>query len=138
MTFEELERLYARAFPDLRPWSASEFMQMIEDPASLFLSLPNAFALGRVVSDEAEIFVICTDPNNQRQGLAQSLLTQFEERAKRLGAARVFLEVARKNLAARRFYERSGYVLVGERPGYYAPQAGDAWDALILQKMLPG
>ena len=136
MTFDELERLHSRAFPDLRGWSADEFRALIDDPSTIFIALPQAFILGRVAVDEAEVLTISTDPDHRRKGKAARLLARFEEVALGRGAGLIFLEVASDNLAALQLYDIHGFAEVGRRPGYYMSQIGTASDALILRKQL--
>lgn len=136
MTFDELERLHSRAFPDMRGWSATEFRALIDDPATIFVALPHAFMVGRIAADEAEILTISTDPDQRRKGKAAHLLEEFEEIAKGRGAVAIFLEVASTNRAARTLYGNRGYLQVGKRPGYYSSNGSSAVDALILRKNL--
>ncbi len=76
--------------------------------------------------DEAEILMVAVDPGRRRAGVGKALMAAFL--AGRRG--RVFLEVRPSNTAARRLYERFGFVETGRRRSYYlAPPE----DALVLQ-----
>ena len=134
MTPDALSGLYARAFRESRPWSADEFRSLLNDP-HVFLEVRGAaFALGRVIADEAELLTIATDPDYRRQGLARACLSAFEDTAGAHGASTAFLEVAADNTAAHRLYETQGYAIVARRPGYYHRANGAAADALIMRR----
>ena len=135
MTPEALARLHAAAFARDRPWTEAEFASLLALPGTLLLGDGRAFLLGRVAVDEAEVLTLATHPDHRRRGLAAVLLARFEEQARTLGAARVFLEVAEDNAPARALYEGHGYREVGRRKGYYARPEG-AVAALVLARPL--
>jgi ribosomal-protein-alanine N-acetyltransferase len=81
----------------------------------------------RVAADEAEILTIGVTA--RRLGVGRALLVAGVEKVRALGAAKMFLEVAADNAAARGFYAQAGFVEVGRRPNYYANGA----DALVLR-----
>lgn len=72
-----------------------------------------------VVADAAEILTVGVVPAARRQGLAVRLLDGLLAEARERGATEAFLEVRVDNEAARKLYEREGFVQVGLRPGYY-------------------
>ncbi|MFN3938430.1 MAG: GNAT family N-acetyltransferase, partial [Gemmobacter sp.] len=74
----------------------------------------------------------------RRQGVGARLLAAFEAGAAARGAARVHLEVAADNLAARALYDRAGWHLTGRRQGYFRRPGGPAADALLMAKALKG
>jgi ribosomal-protein-alanine N-acetyltransferase len=73
----------------------------------------------RVLTSTAEILTIGVVPEARRRGIATDLLAALLTEARDRGADEVFLEVRIDNDAARRFYEREGFVELGLRPGYY-------------------
>ncbi len=132
MTPETLAAVHARAFVEERAWTAAEFATLLAQSSALVAGDARSFVLGRVALDEAEVLTLATDPGHRRQGLARAALADFEARAVARGAARVFLEVAEDNTAARALYSGASYRQVGRRAGYYA--GGVA--ALVLEKRI--
>lgn len=129
--------LHARTFANQgRVWSADEFSTLLDSANVFCVGDSHAFALGRVVADEAELLTIATDPDHQRKGLGRSVLAAFEHTACQKGAQVVFLEVAQSNDAAVSLYQSAGYAEISRRKGYYKLPVGKAVDALILQKHL--
>ena len=130
----KLALLHAAAFTAPPPWPASAFAGCLADPTAFLLVAPDeqAFLLGRVVADEAEILTLATHPTARRQGHARALLARFLAEARRRGAIRAHLEVAEDNTAARALYAGCGFGAAGRRPGYYRAPGGPAIAALIL------
>jgi len=87
----------------------------------------------RVVGDEAEVLTVGVVPAARRQGIALALLADLYAEAKRRGAVAVYLEVRVDNEAARRLYDREGFVKVGLRRGYYD---GGRVDAEVMRRDL--
>ncbi len=137
MTPDEMAALCSRAYHHMRPWSARQFADSLAQPTHLLEAHPQAFVLGQVVADEAEILALATDPDRQRQGHATRALLGFHAAAALRGAGRILLEVAEPNTAARAFYRAHGYDEIGRRKAYY-PQAGaPPADAVIMARALP-
>lgn len=90
-----------------------------------------AFAFGRVVADEAELFQIGTRSDLRGRGIAKRLLERFHEESRKRGAAACFLEVRTKNAAAIALYEKAGYERVSVRKDYYPDD-----DAIVMRKEL--
>lgn len=134
MTPLALSRLYARAFPDLRPWSEAEFKRMLETPGTHLATSAHGFAIARSVGPEAEIITIATDPDHRRQGIARAVLTDLISGLSRAEVETVVLEVAADNHAARAFYDEAGFIEVGLRRGYYRRSDGSRVDAHILSR----
>src|SRR5919204_3412655 len=78
------------------------------------------------VADEMHINNLAVRPEFRRMGVATALLNHALGEAARLGARRATLEVRRSNDAARRLYERFGFVVAGIRRGYYTKPVEDA------------
>ena len=89
-----------------------------------------AYALGRVVAGEAELFKIAVLPEFRRQGIAERLLASLHGKMREKGAEFCFLEVRKQNAAAVLLYEKLGYELVREIPRYYNDD-----DALVMKKL---
>ncbi|MHA7850628.1 GNAT family N-acetyltransferase [Roseovarius sp.] len=132
-----LARLHDRAFAgQSRAWQASEFAALLDSEHVFAMGEPRAFALGRVIADEAELLTLATDPASRRQGLGRACLAAFEDEARRRGAVQAFLEVAETNGAAVALYLAAGYQQSARREGYYRLDDGRRADALILTKKL--
>lgn len=140
----QLAALHHRAFTTTRAWNAAEFESLLVNP-HCFLCIESsdtgqtslsAFALGRVIADEAEILTLATDPNQRRHGYARKCLYQFERIAKNRGAVTAFLEVAADNLAAVALYKSTGYQIHAKRAAYYNRKQGPAVDALVMRRKL--
>lgn len=136
MTPEALAGLHARAFSSPRPWNAREIGDLLASPHVFVTGNTRAFAMGRVIADEAELLTIATDPAHRRSGLARATLAAFHAAAITRGATTAILEVAADNAPARALYAGAGYAQTGLRRGYYRSPAGTAIDALLLSRSL--
>ncbi|HWB45818.1 MAG TPA: GNAT family N-acetyltransferase [Hyphomicrobiaceae bacterium] len=134
--------LHGRLFPE--PWTADSIATLLDQPTSVSfiaragdLLEPVGFLLGRLAADESEVLSLGVRVDMHRCGIGQSLMSAFLAAAREQGARRLFLEVGSGNFAARRFYERLGFVQAGRRPRYYQRPGGVAEDALMLTMVLP-
>lgn len=87
-----------------------------------------ALALGSVVVDELEVFVVAVDPAARRRGLGRAVLAALLVEARARGATTAHLEVRASNAAAIALYAAHGFVASGRRVRYYA----DGEDALLM------
>ena len=129
---QHMARLHAAAFTQARPWSETEFTELLDSPLCFAVGGPDSFALVRVIADEAELLTIATNPARQRCGLGRACMLAWQKQARLRGATRAFLEVAADNHAAGALYESCGYAPVGLRKAYYERSNGPAVDALVL------
>lgn len=137
MTPEAMAATHARAFAGQgRAWSAAEFAALLDSPHVFAKGCARAFALGRVIADEAELLTLATDPAHRRAGLARAALAAFEAEARARGAGRGFLEVAADNEGARALYAAAQWRECARREAYYPRADGPAADALLLEKPL--
>lgn len=129
-----LAAIHAEAFPDPHEagWSAAAFAELLGGPGAFAVEQADGFILMRAVADEAEILTLAVRPSARRAGLGGRLVGEGVLAAAARGAARVFLEVAEDNAAARALYARAGFVEAGRRPAYYAAADGGRRDALLL------
>ncbi len=81
---------------------------------------------------EAHLLNLCVAPARQRAGLGGILLGHATRLAVSAGCQSLFLEVRPSNGAAIRLYQRAGFEVVGERPGYYSAGAGRE-DAIVMR-----
>ena len=136
MTPEEMSAIHRAAGAPEPGWSASDFAGLLASPHARLVTTGQCFALGRVVSDEAELMMLATDPEGQRQGRARHALADLERVLAAGGASVMFLEVAADNARAHTLYLAAGYEKVGQRKAYYARKVGPAADALLMRKQL--
>ncbi|HWQ85473.1 GNAT family N-acetyltransferase [Brevundimonas sp.] len=125
-----LAALHAGAFD--APWDAAAFETLLGQAGVFLAETPDGFILMRTVADEAEILTLAVRPAARRRGVGAELVARGVAGAAARGAARVFLEVAEDNAAARALYARAGFVEAGRRPRYYARADGSRQDALLL------
>ena len=128
---------HAAAFTQSRPWSETEFADLLDSPLTFAVGDARCFALVRVIVDEAELLTIACHPDHQRQGLARKLMSQWQDEATQRGAETAFLEVAADNAPACDLYSTCGFTVCGNRPGYYRRQTGPAIDAILMRQALP-
>lgn len=86
------------------------------------------FLIAWRVADELEILFVATDPAYRRRGVGRALVGAALEEAGGEGVARVLLEVAGRNEAARGLYGAMGFREEGVRRGYYS----DGDDAVLM------
>lgn len=137
MTPTDLAALHARCFDTPRPWSATEFTDLLAATGVFLETAEHGFAMGRTAGPEAELLTLAVDPTSRRAGTGRALLTAFETTAQRGGAQDALLEVASDNNPALALYNQAGYHQAGQRPAYYQRPDGTRIDALILRKRLP-
>lgn len=136
-TPDALAALHRACFTEApRPWSATEFEELVANPDTHLITNEAGFALIRIAADEAELLTIAVDPDRQRRGHATDLLASSDRVALLNGAARLLLEVAETNTAARALYAKSGYTEAGRRKDYYNPRGKLRVTALVLVKSL--
>ncbi len=131
MTPEAMAALHATAFDGAARWSAAGFKDLLGDPHTFEIALPDGFLIGRVVAEEAELLTVVVSASARRRGIGQRLVEAFAAEARARGAVETFLEVAADNTAALRLYRATGWVQAGHRRGYYG-----GTDALILRRGL--
>lgn len=136
MTPAELAALHAVAMRLPRPWSATEFADLLTLPGVFLVTVPHGFALGRAVAGEAELLTLAVDPAHRRKGLGARALAAFEAEARARDAVEAHLEVAADNAAARALYARAGWAETGCRPRYYRVTEGGAVDAVLMHRHL--
>ena len=84
------------------------------------------FLIARADLDEWEIENVVVANDRRRGGIGSALVRELLHQAATAKATSVLLEVRESNLAARRLYEKLGFLEVGRRPGYYAQPTEDA------------
>ena len=135
---DALARLEAESFSSDR-LSRRSLVSLAKSPSACLLVAsgadePVGYAvfLTRRGAQSARLYSIAVDSNVTGRGVGSRLLLAAESEARRRGATRMHLEVRADNAAAVRFYEKSGYQHVGQRPGYYQ----DGATALLFSREL--
>ena len=78
-----------------------------------------AFCVCWIIFDELHINTLAVAPADRRQGFATTLLRQVMAEAAAKGAQKATLEVRASNKSALALYERLGFHVAANRPGYY-------------------
>ena len=119
------------------PWNRNIFRGCLrEDYCCRVVELDSGIAGYAIMSmgvDEAHLLNLCVDPGYHRTGLGDVLLNTMLDYARTREAVTTFLEVRPSNKAARRFYEKRGFVEVGLRANYYPAKFGRE-DAIIMAR----
>ena len=76
--------------------------------------------------DEAHITTFAVLPEHRRRRIGERMLVSLFERAEKLGAEWLTLEVRASNLPAQRLYEKYGFRPAGIRRRYYSDNNEDA------------
>lgn len=121
-----------------QPWTERDMGELLVSPGVHGELLrdretPRGLVLWRIAADEAEILTLAVFPPCRRQGGARLLLGTVFDRARELGAAMVFLEVAADNRPAISLYARLGFDKVGLRKSYYSGNNSQSSDALVMR-----
>ncbi|MEZ5896297.1 MAG: ribosomal protein S18-alanine N-acetyltransferase [Parvularculaceae bacterium] len=132
---ELLSRLEEQAFGDMAWGGGAMADGMTANAVATLLAYgperqaPFGFVMWRPLGDEAEILTLGVSPDGRRKGVASALLARSILDARQAGAARMFLEVGARNVAAIALYRKFGFEQIGERPSYYR----DGEDALVMR-----
>jgi ribosomal-protein-alanine acetyltransferase len=92
------------------------------------------FLVTRHVAPEWELENLVVARADRGQGVGARLLDTWLTSSVQTDSREVFLEVRASNLAARKLYERVGFIEAGSRPRYYRDPAEDA---VVYRKTLP-
>jgi ribosomal-protein-alanine N-acetyltransferase len=77
------------------------------------------FAIMEFYAIHAHLNLLAVQPGYQRQGVGRQLLEWLEASARTAGVFKVNLELRATNDAARLFYEKLGFNVVGRKAAYY-------------------
>ncbi|WP_420833127.1 ribosomal protein S18-alanine N-acetyltransferase [Shewanella gaetbuli] len=89
------------------------------------------FSIVQQIIDEVTLMDICVSPTVQGRGIGRLLLDSVITQAKAHAGVKIMLEVRQSNLAAISLYQKSGFVEIGRRQGYYPSESG-AEDAILM------
>ena len=93
------------------------------------------YACFSVILPEAELLRIGIVQTKRGQGVARSALLYAQRELHLMGVSRILLEVRESNLAARKLYQRLGYIEDGERPHYYPAEGNKPAEAALLMSL---
>ena len=114
-------------------WSLKSLKEEINNPDAFYYAVRDdennkiVAAAGMIVSiDTADIMNVSVKEEYRRKGLASILLEALFEEGKKRGVKDFTLEVRENNHAARKLYEKKGFVFEGIRPNFYSNPAEGA------------
>ena len=136
MTPAEMAELHRAEPTGQRAWSETEFSAMLSASNALSVTCEAGFAVGQIIVDEAELFLIMTKPEHRKQGVGHRILATFEQQAFQNAVRRIILEVADTNEAALALYSANGYQQIAVRKNYYTFPNGSHADAIVMEKCL--
>ncbi len=120
------------------PWPKESFYSELNNNRAFYLVArcsPGEDLVGYIgawqVLDEIHITTLAVAKQYRRCGIASRLLEALIEATKSRGSRYITLEVRPSNKAARKFYEKYGFNILGRRKRYYVNE-----DALIMSKDL--
>lgn len=143
----DLEGLFALArTADPDSWSEEALLvELVHEDAVVWgvvddHDAPQAFMIVRQLYDELWILNIGTHPRARRKGHAGRLLALAAVRPQSLSPlpTSLWLEVRDSNVAAKALYHKHGFVVVGERAGYYPGRDGGPREAAIVMRRFLG
>lgn len=127
---EAVESLEREIFS--QPWSCQGFLDALQLENTIFLVAEEdrkiAGYIGMYVSlDEGEITNVAVAPKRRQRGIGELLIREMKKEAANHAVSRIVLEVRVSNHSAIRLYERSGFVNLGIRKGFYEMPKEDAY-----------
>ena len=125
----ELAVMEAKLFS--MPWSENAFRQLLTKEYFHYLVALKGdkvigFAGMTTSFGEGEIDKVMVDPEFQRRGVADALMTAVTSLGAKLGITAYTLEVRVSNVPAIRLYEKHGFHGEGVRPRFYERPTEDA------------
>lgn len=114
------------------PWSRDAFVKEITENnlAHYFVADVDGRAVGYagmwLIWDGADVTNVAVLPEYRGFGIGTALVRQMADTVWASGAQTLMLEVRRSNIVAQHVYEKLGFVVCGERKGYYEDNREDA------------
>ena len=137
---DEVHALECTVFP--HPWTRANFADSLAAGYDAWLlrevegegsgKLAGYFLLMYAL-DEAHLLDVAVSGPRQGTGLGRYLLATLCERARKMGAESVLLEVRPSNERALHVYRRFGFAEIGRRKGYYPAHEGKREDAIVMR-----
>ena len=113
------------------PWDTKAMGDLLSMPGGLAFVIgrsagpPAGFVMVNRAADQADILTIGILPRQRRRRLGRQLMQHVSDQLRSLGVREIFLEVAADNAAAISLYKACGYIEIGRRKNYYAPNGRD-------------
>ena len=122
---DDIVALEHDCFPD--PWSAKSFASSLDNPfcevivAVMQVKKPIivAYAVMLHMYEQGEIAKVAVAPAYHRQGIATEIVNWLIKIAEHEDVETIFLDVRESNKAARKLYERVGFVQFDTTEGFY-------------------
>lgn len=101
-------------------------ISVLENPNAYVILLKKAenvvaylFGYFSQMGEAADILKIAVIPEFQRQGFAEKMLKKYICFLRKMEVTKLLLEVRETNVNARKFYEKSGFTMLGKRNDFY-------------------
>ena len=121
------------------PWTEGIFRDCLGNGQECWLLMCSDQNVGHgilsVAAGEPHLLNVCVHPDFQGHGFGCILVEHLLERARKVEALTIFLEVRPSNVAACELYDKLGFNEVGIRENYYPSNVGRE-DAVVLAKEL--
>ncbi len=121
--YRHFRRLYADTFMMVEQGIASIWIAEIDGSGLIgqcFVSLKRNRPELADGSVRAYIYGFRVKPTYRNRGIGTHIMTTIEEDLRERKFEQITLNVGQDNHAARRFYERLGYMVIGSDPGYWS------------------
>lgn len=118
------------------PWTRRALLGELRRGFVLLNHDATAYVVGLPVVDECELLRIAVHPAARQRGLGRDMLHAFHRHCQQLRITKTLLEVRSDNHAARHLYESTGYLIDGQRRGYYTDGHGKPVDAILYSRRL--
>lgn len=128
----DLAKIRRTSFNDF--WSEKEFISMLSDESFFGFREEHGFILCRRALDEIDIVTFCVEPRCRKEGIGRKLLSEVIKFAEE-NKCKIFLEVAEKNLVARKLYISFGFEKISDRKNYY--KFKDSVQNAVVMKYMP-
>ncbi len=113
-------------------WSESQYADVFSDGSQRVCLVVagerglHGFLIANRLGSEWELENIAVTEVSRQRGVGSELMSAFIAEARSKCAETIFLEVRESNTAARRLYEKCGFVETGRRKAYYSDPPEDA------------
>ena len=113
------------------PWTENGFFSfLLREDAHFLIAEENSQILGYcgavLAPPESDITNICVAEDSRRRGIAEELFLTLQADLLSRGISTIHLEVRQSNRAARRLYNKLGFIQDGLRLHYYEAPVEDA------------
>jgi ribosomal-protein-alanine N-acetyltransferase len=131
-TVEDLEAIAEiESLSGLSRWGTESYKSELAKKENLFYVAGSeekvvGFVLASLITPDVEIFNIAVLPDLRKQGIGRKLFETILQAAADRGCRECWLEVRESNQAARRFYEKLSFQIIGRRKNYYRFPVEDA------------